>query len=115
MPAEVLEEVRPYLLLAEKLGRFQGQLAKGRVEQIEVEFAGEVAERDVAPITIAALKGLLESVSDPDASDPPPTPRAADRPLTVVRGHRRDRSPFVARIDAAAGGVHSDLQTDPLR
>ncbi|MED5261989.1 MAG: phosphoglycerate dehydrogenase [Myxococcota bacterium] len=64
MPAEILEEMRPYLLLAEKLGRFQGQLATGRVEQIEVEFAGEVAERDVAPLTIAALKGLLESVSD---------------------------------------------------
>ena len=64
LAAEVLEEFRPYLVLAEKLGRFQGQLATGRVEQVEVEYAGDVAAFDVAPITIAVLKGLLESVSD---------------------------------------------------
>jgi len=62
--AEMAEEVRPYLLLAEKLGRFQGQLSPGAIEEVEVEYAGDVADLDVAPITIAALKGLLESVSD---------------------------------------------------
>ena len=34
------------------------------MEQIEVQYAGDVASFDVAPITIAVLKGLLESVSD---------------------------------------------------
>ena len=61
---ELLEQVRPYLLLAEKLGRFQGQLSPGAIEEIEIEYAGEVADLRVAPITVAVLKGLLESVSD---------------------------------------------------
>ncbi len=61
---ELLEQVRPYLQLGEKLGRFQGQLCPGAIEEIEIEYAGEVAELRVAPITIAVLKGLLESVSD---------------------------------------------------
>jgi len=61
---ELLEQVRPYLILGEKLGRFQGQLCPGAIEEIEIEFAGEVADLRVAPITIAVLKGMLESVSD---------------------------------------------------
>lgn len=62
--AEVLEQIRPYLVLAEKLGRFQGQLCPGAIEEIEVEYAGDVAGLRVAPLTVAVLKGLLEPVSE---------------------------------------------------
>jgi len=62
--AELLEQVRPYLVLGEKLGRFQGQLCPGAIEEIEIEYAGEIAGLRVAPVTIAVLKGLLESVTD---------------------------------------------------
>jgi D-3-phosphoglycerate dehydrogenase len=61
---ELLEQVRPYLRLGEKLGRFQSQLSPGAIEEIEIEYAGEVADLRVAPITIAVLKGLLERYSD---------------------------------------------------
>jgi D-3-phosphoglycerate dehydrogenase len=61
---ELLEQVRPYLRLGEKLGRFQAQLNLGAIEEIEVEYAGDVASLRVAPITIAVLKGLLENVTD---------------------------------------------------
>jgi D-3-phosphoglycerate dehydrogenase len=62
--AELLEQMRPYLVLGEKLGRFQGQLCPGAIEEIEIEYAGEIAALRVAPVTIAVLKGLLESVTD---------------------------------------------------
>jgi D-3-phosphoglycerate dehydrogenase len=61
---ELLSEVGPFLHLAEQLGRFHGQLCPGAIEQVEVEYAGEVTEMNVAPITIAVLKGILESVRD---------------------------------------------------
>ena len=61
---EQMDDMRPYVLLAEKLGRFQGQLCPGAIEAVEVEYAGDVADLNVAPITIAALKGILESASD---------------------------------------------------
>lgn len=61
---EILSQIRPYLTLGEKLGRFQGQLCPGKVDEIEIEYAGDVAELRVAPITIAVLKGLLESVTE---------------------------------------------------
>jgi D-3-phosphoglycerate dehydrogenase len=61
---ELAARIRPYLVLGEKLGRFQGQLAHGSIDQIEVEYSGEAANLAVAPITVAVLKGLLEPVSE---------------------------------------------------
>jgi D-3-phosphoglycerate dehydrogenase len=61
---EILAQIRPYLILGEKLGRFQGQLCPGKIDEIEIEYAGDVAELRLAPITVAVLKGLLESVTE---------------------------------------------------
>ncbi len=64
VPAELLASLGPYISLGEKLGSFQGQTLKGGVEEITVEYSGEVVEFDIAPITIACLKGLLDQVLD---------------------------------------------------
>ena len=40
---ELAARIRPYLVLGEKLGRFQGQLCKGSIEQIEIEYCGAAA------------------------------------------------------------------------
>jgi D-3-phosphoglycerate dehydrogenase len=61
---ELHEQIRPYLELGEKLGRFQGQLRPGSVDRIEIEYSGDAAELEVAPITVAILKGVLEALSD---------------------------------------------------
>ena len=61
---EILREIGPYVDLGEKLGRFQGQLCPGAMDQVEVVYGGEVSLLDVAPITIAVLKGLLEPMTE---------------------------------------------------
>ncbi len=62
--AGVFRTLSPYLLLAEKLGSLQMQLAEGRIKRVEVEFqGGEVAEQ-VKPLTVALLKGLLDPITD---------------------------------------------------
>jgi D-3-phosphoglycerate dehydrogenase len=38
--ADVMEQLRPYLQLAETLGNLVGQLAGGRVESLNVQNAG---------------------------------------------------------------------------
>ena len=58
--ADELEDLRPFIGLAEKLGLLQGQLQPDGIREVEVEFAGEVTEFDVQPLTLAVLKGLLE-------------------------------------------------------
>ncbi len=61
---ELYAQIRPYLKLGEKLGRFQGQLCLGSIDRIEIEYSGDAAELEVAPITVSILKGILESVAD---------------------------------------------------
>ena len=58
---DVLEKLRPYLKLAETLGNFVGQLAGGRIEELQVKLQGDLAQDDTKPIVIAALKGLLSN------------------------------------------------------
>jgi D-3-phosphoglycerate dehydrogenase len=54
----------PYISLGEKLGSFQGQILKGGIEEVSIEYSGDVVNYDVAPITIACLKGLLDQLLD---------------------------------------------------
>ncbi|HBR18459.1 MAG: phosphoglycerate dehydrogenase [Deltaproteobacteria bacterium RIFCSPLOWO2_12_FULL_43_16] len=64
VPAELLASLSPYITLAEKLGSFQGQILKGGIEEVAVEYSGDVVSYDVAPVTIAAIKGLLDQLMD---------------------------------------------------
>ena len=57
---EQLEKIRPYLVLGERLGQLQGQLAREGCHEIEVEYAGQIATLDIQPVTLAVLKGILE-------------------------------------------------------
>jgi D-3-phosphoglycerate dehydrogenase len=58
-----LASLRPYLELAESLGRFQAQLVDGAVREVRMDFAGELVELDAAPVSRAFLAGLLRDVS----------------------------------------------------
>lgn len=64
IPPELLSSLGPYISLGEKLGSFQGQILKGGPEEITVEYSGDVVDYDVAPITIACIKGILDQVLD---------------------------------------------------
>jgi len=57
--ADELAELRPLISLGEKLGLFQGQVCK-KFREIDIEYAGYVAELNVQPISLAVLKGVLE-------------------------------------------------------
>lgn len=61
---DLLPRLQPYLTLAEKLGSLQTQLCQGGIQRVTVEYIGDVAALSVAPITIAALKGLLTPIME---------------------------------------------------
>ena len=61
---EQLKSMKPYLNLAEKIGSLQGQLCKGAVKEINIEYNGDVSNLNTQPLTVAALKGFLTPIMD---------------------------------------------------
>lgn len=59
---ENLQAVKPYLRLAEQMGKLYYQLKKDPVESVSVRYYGDIARQDVDMVTLAFLKGLLEPV-----------------------------------------------------
>jgi len=60
--ADVMAGIRPYLDLAEKLGTFQAQLLAGAIQEVTLEYSGEILNHNVAPITVSLIKGLLDPI-----------------------------------------------------
>jgi D-3-phosphoglycerate dehydrogenase len=61
--AEASEAVRPFVALAEQLGRVFADLSGGLPERIEIEYQGALADHDVSLLTLSALKGVLSASS----------------------------------------------------
>lgn len=56
------ERIRPFLVLAEQLGRLQGQLCSP-ISRLEIEYNGAVFEEvPLEPLTQTTIKGLLDPV-----------------------------------------------------
>jgi D-3-phosphoglycerate dehydrogenase len=64
LSAEEAPRLKPYMGLAEKLGRLVGQIAGTEIRSIDVEVEGAAAELNIKPITGAVLAGVMRSWSD---------------------------------------------------
>ncbi len=60
---EVMEQIRPYLDLVEKMGSLMGQLIR-KPHDVTITYSGDVTRFDTRPLTHAALKGLLGAFTD---------------------------------------------------
>lgn len=56
---ELLGKVGPYITLGDKMGLLQAQLACGPIKEVQIEYTGDFKDLDMAPVSIAILKGLL--------------------------------------------------------
>lgn len=59
---EIYKVIRPYVTLAEKMGLVIGQLADARMQEVKIQYSGEITQHDMASVTIAFLKGLLTPI-----------------------------------------------------
>ena len=62
IPADQVPRLQPYISLAEKLGSFACQTLADGATEITVEYHGDAATINAAPVTIAALKGYLNPI-----------------------------------------------------
>ena len=53
-------KIQPYIDLADTAGKIAVQLFDDRVENVEITFAGDIADEDTDLVTASALKGVFE-------------------------------------------------------
>lgn len=56
---DVIEFIRPYLHLAEKMGTLAVHLSEGRIQNVEMKYNGEICDVDCKMLTTAAVKGMI--------------------------------------------------------
>ncbi|MEJ2108316.1 MAG: phosphoglycerate dehydrogenase [Acidobacteriota bacterium] len=57
-----LQQLRPYIELAEMLGKIYYQAEKERIEKLEIVFSGDLAEKETRVLSLSVLKGFLGPV-----------------------------------------------------
>lgn len=60
---ETMEQIRPHLDLAEKMGALMGQLVR-KPHDLTITYCGDISELETRPLTHAVLKGLLGAFTD---------------------------------------------------
>ncbi|MCL1848546.1 MAG: phosphoglycerate dehydrogenase [Clostridiales bacterium] len=59
---EIMEKAKPFMDLAEKIGRLASYLAEGSVKETHIQYIGDYKDLDLRPLTNSFLKGLLRPV-----------------------------------------------------
>jgi len=108
MPSITAEEaprLKPFAALAEKLGAFAGQIVDEGLDEVAIEYEGDVTQLNMKPLTAAALAGLLRPLlQDVNMVSAPALLKERGAPLTEST---RDDSPTydsLIRVKVKTGG-----------
>lgn len=96
--SELMNIMRPYATLVERLGSLQTQLADSAILEAHIQYSGKVTEYDVAPLTTAMLKGLLTPILKDDVNFVNAPYIAADRDIKVVESRSRTSEDFASLV-----------------
>jgi len=80
---EALENLRPYLDLAQRLGLFLGQTIQTGIKSVEAQYSGDVTDMELKPITTSFLTGLLTPIMQEDVNQVNAPMVAQDRGIVL--------------------------------
>jgi D-3-phosphoglycerate dehydrogenase / 2-oxoglutarate reductase len=92
--------LRPYMILAEKIGLMQAQLAQGPITEVNIEYAGDVARHDSVAITTALIKGVLSSAVGEMVNNVNAVAIAKERNIKIVESKTNQQGEFAHLITA---------------
>ena len=104
--AEASETVRPFLPLAERLGRLYVAMNEGAPDRLEVEYHGQLADYDTRILTLSVLKGVFGGVSEEPVSYVNAPQIAAERGVEVRESSTSTTQDFVNLV-TVRGGEHA--------
>lgn len=108
LSAELLKEMKPYLELGEKLGALEAQLVAGHINQVIIRYAGEVTSYELAPITVAVIKGILTPFLQETVNYVNASLIAAERGIKVIETKSSELKEF-------ANFISVEIQTDKMK
>jgi D-3-phosphoglycerate dehydrogenase len=104
--SEASETVRPFLALAERLGRFFAELAGRLPDTLDIEYQGGLADYDTRILTLSVLKGLFSAGSDEPVSYVN-APQLAEERGVEVRETKAPSSHDFVNLLTLRGGDHA--------
>ena len=117
--AEAPENVRPFLPLAERLGRLFAGISGSMSSTLEIGYRGELAGGDTRILKLAVLKGLLDSGAGEEPVSYVNAPQlAADRGVTVTETSTAESDEYVNLLslrgaDHAVAGTITGPRNEP--
>jgi D-3-phosphoglycerate dehydrogenase len=100
MDAETLREQAPYVGLAAAMGRFLAQMAEGRMAEARLTYAGDVAARSTAALTLAFLRGVLGTILAEHVTDVNVMLIARSRGLRVTETSTTESADYASLLTA---------------
>jgi D-3-phosphoglycerate dehydrogenase len=109
---ELLAVLRPYLTLGEKIGSLLTQIGGSLPEEVQVEYRGDVTQFNVAPLTVAVLKGLLSPVLESAVNYVNAPMMAKERGLKILESKGEEAGDFASSIVVKArdGKEHLEIE-----
>ena len=109
---ELLAVLRPYLTLGEKIGSLMTQLAGSLPEEVQVEYRGDVTQFNVAPLTIAVLKGLLTPVLESAVNYVNAPMMARERGVKIIESKGEAAGDFASSITVTGRNGKETLEIE---
>lgn len=95
---ELVKILRPFAVLAERMGLLQAQLAENAIREIEIKYAGGVSRYDSRPLTAALLKGILTPALKDEVNFVNAPVIASERGIKVVESKTETSENFASLV-----------------
>ncbi len=106
--AELMNILKPYVTLMEKMGLMQAQLADSPIEEVRIDYAGTITDYDLAPLTTAFLKGLLTPALKDDVNFVNAPVIASERGIKVIESKSTTSEDFATLITTTTKTLEAD-------
>lgn len=109
---ELLAVLRPYLTLGEKLGSLHTQMGGALPKEVQVEYRGDVTQYNVAPLTVAVLKGLLSPVMESAVNYVNAPMIAKERGIKIIESKGEEAGDFTSSLTVKAKNGKESLEVE---
>ncbi len=106
---ELLEKLRPFLTLGDRMGCLMSQLICGPVKEVSIEYMGDFKGLDLSPVTTAILQGLLTPMLKEMVNSVNAPVIAKERGIRVTESASADAENFLNLIRVKTHTTEMDL------